>query len=500
MTRIERERSKKRYNKEKRKRSAQRNEQQRKSKEEGKIQDRKEAKKRKKKEKQKWRFMSMQNKKFPLGVWGGALMTEMGKTPVKDLAECGMSLCMAPQYRPGIDKLEEMTAFLDECQENGIQLIIVDPRCGWDGAAETPEIFKAKFQELLEEYGRHPAVYGYYVGDEPGSDQMADAIAAVRIIKEMIPEKVPYLNFNPYWDANENTLGGKNFDEWIDSFVQESGMEQLSYDCYSQMVPVDASESGIHGYFKSMKHFMEAAKRNNVPLWVINLSSGHFRYRCPNEDDFRWQLNTSVASGAKCVWWFLFYLRMCRINYRLAPIDECGEKTETYTWLARVQNFFQKQFGALFTELEHDETYHCGKAYGGYPLLEYKRHPLIHQVTCEHNLPSMISFFHQEDGTKYMAIVNTSQSESGYFRCLFSPEVKGLHRVTYSEKDIHRGASGTRIDAAYPYQKMPWGGYEVNCARNDVCNNYSVDHEGRIQNSAWLAPGQMEVFRVVTEK
>ena len=438
----------------------------------------------------------MAKKAFPLGFWNYASMEQLGDHPVKDWVECGMNLCHSPHLDPEKDRPEEIIALLDECLENGVQLILDDPRCGWVGASTDPEQYRAQFMEMYEAYGKHPAVYGFYVGDEPGADQMADAKEAVKIQRELAPEKVPFINFNPYWDGNEKSLGGMKFDEWIDDFVAKTGLQQLSYDRYSQMNPPDATESGIHDYFQSLNYFMAAAKRNDIPLWVSNLSVGHFRYRCPKEDDFRWQLNTTVASGAKCVWWFFFYMRLLRINYRVAPIDEHIERTETYAWLSRIQRSFQKQYGSLFAHLEHDETYHTGRAYGGYPLLEYKRHPLISRVTCDNGLPGMVSFFHLPDGTKYMALVNNSQTESGYFHCWFSPEVKELHRVAYALQDAPRGPSGIRV-APYPYVETEWGSIEVNCARNDVCNGYKVDENGVKHNGAWLAPGQMDVYRIV---
>lgn len=441
----------------------------------------------------------MNKKKFPLGFWNYAYLDIIGDTPVKDWIECGMNLCLSPTFRPGKDKPEDMVSLLDECQEKGVQLIIADQRCGWTGASTDPEAYKARVSELLEEYGRHPAVYGYYVGDEPSAEQMADAIAAIQILKELSPGKVPFINFLGYWDGvEEEYLGGMDFDEWIDDFIKKTGLNQISYDVYTQMNPPDAVESGINQYFLSLNRMMAAGKRNGVPVWVTNLSVGHFRYRCPNEDDFRWQLNTSVASGAKCVWWFFFYMRLCRVNYRVAPIDEHNERTETYAWLSRVQRSFQKQFGALFAQLEHEETYHCGHAYGGYPLLERKSHPLLNEVTCDHKLPSMVSFFHLEDGTKYMAIVNTSQTESGRFHCYFKPKVKELYRVCYTGQDTASNSSFYE-NKKYHDMEMEWGGIEVNCAKNDVCNNYKVDENGMIHNASWLAPGQMDVFRLVIE-
>ena len=438
---------------------------------------------------------------FPLGFWNYARLNAIGADPVKDWTEAGMNLCHSPHFVPGEDSPADMRALLDKCKESGIRLILDDPRCHWTGALSDPEGYRARFCAMLDEFGRHPAVYGYYVGDEPGAAQMEEAKAAIRIQREIIPEKVPFINFNPYFAHVGNVeahLGCASFDEWADRFVRESGLSQLSYDHYLQMNPQDAAESGIGEYYSSLRHFMDAAKRNGIPLWVTNLAVGHFRYRCPNEDDFRWQLNTSVACGAKCVWWFFFYMRVVRINYRLAPIDEHGHRTPTYDSLARIQNTFQKQFGALFSRLAHDETFHTGKAYGGYPLLDEGKHPILDRVTCDHGLPAVVSLFHMPDGTKYLALVNNSQTESGYFHTFLTPKVKEMYRVCFAMQDTAKKPDGTYA-SPYLYTPMPYGGVEVNCARNDVCNGFGILGGGKVHNAAWLAPGQMEVWRLVTE-
>ena len=71
----------------------------------------------------------------------------------------------------------------------------------------------------------------------------------------------------------------------------------------------------------------------------INLLNPHIRYA---------RFHTAVASGMKGILWFFVYMRTPVSNYRLAPIDEFGERTETYTWMSRVNRHFQHQFGDFF--------------------------------------------------------------------------------------------------------------------------------------------------------
>ena len=125
--------------------------------------------------------------------------------------------------------------------------------------------------------------------------------------------------------------------------------------------------------------------------------------------------------------------------------------------------------------------------------MAYNEHPLIKNVTCDHGLPALVSLFHLPGGAKYLALVNNSQTESGYFHLYLQPCVKELYRVAYSMYD-------TRTNSAFGggpacVQATPWGGAEVPCRFNDVCNSFRRDENG-VHNGAWLAPGQMEVYRI----
>ena len=131
---------------------------------------------------------------------------------------------------------------------------------------------------------------------------------------------------------------------------------------------MNPGDEGINMYFRNLNRYVGAAERNGVMVWNTLLSCGHFRYRVPDEDDIRWQLSTTVASGCDGILWFLWYGQNLTNNYRGAPIDELGEESATYAAIRRVQLLFHRRYGTLMNRLRHEKTYHFCKAYGGYPL------------------------------------------------------------------------------------------------------------------------------------
>lgn len=408
----------------------------------------------------------MTETKYPIGFWNYTKVGDLTPDAVKDWAELGMTMANSPTYREGCDK-NVMLAILDECQKYGIRVILCDYRAHWNGASKDPAAYEAKFREAYEDFGRHPAVMGFHVGDEPWEkDAFADCIAAHNIQLKVAPELIPHINFLPYWENQEEGHGYDSFALWAEDMVKKTDLRILCYDCYTQMFP---ENEGFDMYFMNLRKFAEAAKAAGVVPWTTLLSVGHFRYRCPKEDDLRWQLNTAVASGMKGIMWFYIYMREPICNYRLAPIDEFGERTETYYWLSRVNRHFLHQFGSFFMEAEHIATYHVGRAWGGYEVFEGgKSDPAVLNISCEQNLDAVAGFFKLGED-RYLALVNNSQSESGLF-------------------NIHIKKNGR-------LERMRWDG-RFAAIKDENHDAHYEETDTEIIGGDWLAPGQMKVYRI----
>lgn len=407
--------------------------------------------------------------KFPIGFWNYPSIDTMEIGEVKLWADCGMTLTMSPSFEVRPDTVQKLKLMLDECTKYDMKLIIRDPRTGWHGAAADPEGYRARFRKACADFGAHPSTYGFFIGDEPiGDQEFADCQTALRIQLEEAPDLVGFLNFNPYWPGMEQThLGGKEFDVWAREFIEQSRCKLICYDCYTQLNP---EEEGTDRYFLDLRKFYEAASAANVPLWTTLLSVGHFRYRCPSMDDLRWQVSTAVASGCKGLLWFTFYTEHYR-NYRGAPINEYREKTAVYDWMSLVLRSFHDDYGQLMCSLRLKQSFHFVKAYGGYPLFQENAHPVLRRVWSEHRVPGVVSFFEDEAGREYIAVVNNSPFESDLFKLALPAHTKHVYNVRLNgkdEKDMRR----FHHDAFFH--------------EDDI----------EVQAGVWLAPGQMELFRI----
>ncbi len=404
--------------------------------------------------------------KFPIGFWNYAPTGSQSAKDVDDWADLGMTMANSPEYYDGCDK-NRMLEILDACQTHGIKVILCDHRARWYGISEDPDGAKARFREALADFGDHPAVLGFHVGDEPSTPlTFLESGMAHKMQLEEAPHLTPHLNFLPYWQGQEETiLHSPTFTDWARDMADKAGLKILCYDCYTQMNP---EEAGVHQYFTNLRKFMEAADATGIIPWTTLLSVGHFRYRCPSEDDLRWQLNTAVASGMKGILWFFVYERVPTSNYRLPPIDEFGKRTTTFDSMARVNKHFQHHFGDFFLHATHLSTYHVGKVFGGYEPFQPGTNGIL-DITCDQGLPAVVSFFTKDGGT-YLALVNNTTTESGLFKIHVSKEAEPLRRYDWFHRCVEMKTNAW--DAYY-------GETEETCIGGD-----------------WLAPGQMKLYRI----
>jgi hypothetical protein len=414
-------------------------------------------------------------KQFPIGFWNYVSLADQGTAAVKDWSDLGMTLAMSPSYQSEGGEIAKMRSILDAAGERDIKVILCDDHLTFGHLAAVGEpAYRDRVRKALAGCGDHPSVLGFSAGDEPLTHTFAPACRAMRIQKDMAPHLKPFCNLLPWSEGwpqmcdHRLEVGYSDWSAYLDAFVKEAGPEILCYDCYCQLLP---GTEGWDNYFANLRYYSDAARRANIPLWVTLLSTGHFRYRCPKEDDFRWQINTAVAHGVKGILWFFVYGRKKHDNYRAAPIDEHGRRSETFEWLSRSNLTFLKSTASVVMDLTLARVSHVGRAWGGVPLFDGGS--LVASATSRFDTPLIISEFKHTSGADYVMVVNNSQTESTHAIIWVRGRMPTLHRVDWL---------GTEELAKPPPTATPRPGV------------------GPLVNAAtagmWLAPGQMELFRV----
>jgi len=415
--------------------------------------------------------------RFPISFWSYTNLTEHGQymdeAEVEEWADAGFTVPQSPNYDPNNPKQKaHMLRLLDWAHERGMKLVLCDPRCYAKRDPNHEKLIPPDYangvRAAVEDFGSHPATFGFHVGDEPGAEMKETFFACYRVQKEIAPHLHPFANLLPFFPGIEARAGTDTWPNYLDEYVRKSNADLISYDCYAQMNP---GERGWHNYYENLRLYREAAIRNGVPFWNTVLSVGHFRYRCPNLDEIRWQFNTTVASGAHGLLWFFYYMRHPHDNYRLSPVDEHWDRTQTYYDIRRVQKSFHRHYGDLFTRLVSTRVTFYPEAFGGGE--RFSPNGIVSRILPDvEGHPILLGEFTDAEGHRYVMIVNNSMAENVNVA------------VTFPGEDV-------RVFSWNWDGNMYEGGAYCSAGQRRDENGLTIRH--------WLAPGQEAVYRVESE-
>lgn len=409
--------------------------------------------------------------RFPISFWSYTNLVEhgiyMNEEEVEEWSDAGFTVPQSPSYDPNNENQKKhILQMLDWAYERGMKLILCDPRC-YARMNIDAESYINGVRGAVEDFGNHPGTFGFHVGDEPDSSMKERFFSCYMIQKEIAPNLHPFANLLPFFPGAELRAGADSWSEYLDEYVQKSKADLISYDYYAQMNP---GQSGWNGYFDNLRLYREAAIRNGVPFWNTILSVGHFRYRCPNLDEIRWQFNTSIACGAHGISWFFYYMRQPHDNYRLSPVDEHWNRTPTYDYIRLVQKNFNRHYGDLFTRLVSTRVTFYPEPFGEGE--KFTPNGIVSLVTTDvKNHPVLIGEFADAQGRRYVMIVNNSMTESVNVG------------VTFPGDDVH---------------VFSWNWYGNEYEGRAYCASGQTSNQKGLTINHWLAPGQEAVYLVAS--
>jgi hypothetical protein len=332
------------------------------------------------------------NEVFPLMAWD-----YVGDEKVmKAMQDCGVNLVAF--VRP------EM---LDACQRHHLKALVLDEKATGDHYGNPFDGKRAEenLPALIQKVNKHPAVYGYHIKDEPGPVEFPALAKAVAVVRDLAPGKWPYINLYPGM--------GQDYDSYLEQFVKICNPTILSYDNY----PLGEDGTFSYGFWVNIAQVREAALKHQLPFWNIILTAPHWNYRELTQADLRLQMYGSLVYGAKGITFYKFIAASLPIlqapdlgNFRMAPLDQFGEKTATWEWLRNFNHQVQN-IGPTMLKLRSDDVYHIG---GDLPDRNHR--PTERNLVKKIDGEFVVGDFTHEDGTRYVMIVNKNLTRS--YRCM----------------------------------------------------------------------------------
>lgn len=182
-------------------------------------------------------------------------------------------------------------------------------------------------------YMGHPALIGSNLKDEPSKINFTNLAVKQSLYKERYPDKLGFINLFP--DVGGTTLGAPDFTDYLISYMETVQPELLSYDNYVLLEDGSVKDS----FFSDMAKVRYIAKEYGVPAHNFFLAVGHkagpFRYRQPNEAEFRWQMACDLAYGYSGFTYYCYWEGR-DINYEECIISKKGKKTDLYYYAQAV--------------------------------------------------------------------------------------------------------------------------------------------------------------------
>ena len=274
---------------------------------------------------------------FPIFGWVSPPLSETTFERFSEMAHAGFNLVL-----PAIDDtggLADSRLQLEAAAANGMKCLVWDNRFT-ELDIQVPTVIAA-MDSILADYRDHPAVAGYYLGDEPPRTLFNTLAAVHDLIRRLDPK-------NPGWN---NLLGRQ-------SFRTVAALESYTRDYAASVEPVvlcndhyEFTTAGDRGQFMENAAALNRLSRElGVPFWSIVLLVEHGELRGLTEGELKWQVSHLLAYGAQGIGYFTYWTPMPdpRWNWQPAVIDDDGRRTTWYDVLAG----FNPRVSAAGTELK----------------------------------------------------------------------------------------------------------------------------------------------------
>ena len=304
----------------------------------------------------------------------------------------------------GCNVVKAPVSDLDACQTAGLKVLVDDPRVHrGDIKTVTQERAEKDFLSLLHDINNHPAVVGFFVGDEPTTEMFRGLEIQYRLIEKYAPEKVGVLGLFPNVADPLSQLKADDYETYVRDFVKTCRPRIFGYDHYdlteSKRYPSDT-------YWQNLETFRKISAEEKIPFFVWVGCGAFGDQREQSAADMRFEVFSVLAYGAKGIGLFPFLSIQVDAG-RAEPIDGFG-KPSPFFYEMQLLNKRLQLLGPELLPLRCDAVYHYttfGVPAGSRTLAEGDLLKSIKVNKKEYRL-LIGEFTHRDTGARYLMIVN----------------------------------------------------------------------------------------------
>jgi hypothetical protein len=338
---------------------------------------------------------------FEVSYWLGPPEKFTTLERYREIKEAGFTIAAPPLHTPSVEMNRKI---LDLCQQVGLKALIADTRMvtSLDSADA-----RAKLDAIANDYSAHPALYGYFVVDEPGAGAFKGLADVVAYLKEKDPRHAGFINLFPtYGPPFEPQHGTATYEQYVDRFVDTVRPRVLSYDHYPFVSGYDRPQ-----YFLNLAVIRNAAARAKIPFWQICQVVQHYDYRPVTAGELRFQAMQTLAFGGRGLLWYTYwYPGEPNATVKHAMIEYDGARNVNYERIKRI-NADANAIGDELLRANSWAAYHVGPG-GEYAMPAGVKSP----VEIETAGKLTVGVFHHPDGRTLAIIANRDYTNATMVR------------------------------------------------------------------------------------
>jgi len=285
---------------------------------------------------------------------------------------------------------------LDRVRDAGLTCLVNDSAIQKlvSGETATDADIRIAVTALAARIRSHPAAFGVNLRDEPGVQQMPILGRLAKELMSAMPGKLSYVNLLPNY-ASPQQLGADTYEAYLREYLKTVGLPYLSWDNYS-LRDGEMQQS----FYDNLESVRKVTMEARIPFWNCILAQALFRYMEPSDTTFSLQVYATMAYGGRGIEFFTCFTPDIG-NFRLAAVDQFGNRTATWDMLQRITNQIHALAPTL-TKLHSTGVYHLP----GTPASNESGTPLLKGVGTSAKL--LIGEFTDDAGRPYVMVVNKS--------------------------------------------------------------------------------------------
>ena len=350
---------------------------------------------------------------FLLMPWG---WTPGDAQALKDIKDCGFNVAgfVAPEH-------------VELVRKAGLKCFVDDPNvsCEMREVNMTDAEVEKRVARMTAKFRENPAVFGYYLIDEPTAGLFANLARWATAVRKAHPKAVPYINLLPIGAQGPDS---KDYADYLGQYVKVLRPAYISYDHYTL-----ADDGSVRpSLYQNLEIVRKVSLANSIPFWNIVLANSHFRYAEVTQGGLNLQVFATLAYGGRGISYFTYFAPLIG-NYRNAAVDQFLHKTPTWDML-RFINLQLHQLLPTYTKLRSINVFHSQDAPEGCLGMDSSKH--LAEITGGSFL---IGEFEAPDGTPFVLIVNKDIRSSTSFQAKFKGEGTVMMTNPYTGETIPFG-------------------------------------------------------------